>query len=117
MPRRKVDDLVIEIERELAKGLIFEASIIGGKDHVEGLCNFVSGEITVNPAASVVDTLIHELLHRRFPGWSEKTVREETWRIIRRMSHADVGMWYRRYKRLVKRKNKPVTLLSAELRS
>ena len=69
MPRPKVRDLLAAITVEFSKGRIFEAPIVGSKDHVEGLCNWESGEVTVNPSVSVVDTLVHELLHRRFPKW------------------------------------------------
>ena len=114
MARPKVAYLVSEITDELRKGLIFEAQIVGSKEHVEGLCRWDSGEITVNPSVSVVDTLIHELLHRRFPKWSEERVRCETWRVIRVMSAKDVAEWYRKYKRLAKRKTKPVRLRASD---
>jgi hypothetical protein len=115
MPRPKVAYLVEEISTELRKGLIFEAQILGSKEHVEGLCRWDTQEITVNPSVSVVDTLIHELLHRRFPKWSEDRVRLETWRVIRQMTPKEIAAWYRKYKRLAKRKTKPVRLRSAEL--
>jgi hypothetical protein len=115
MPRHTVKQLVDAVSMELRNGLIFEARIIGGPDeHVEGVCRFDSQEITVNPAPNVVDTLIHELLHRRFPTWSEDRVRRETWRVMRQMTPEDVAVWYRKYKRLAKPKKKPVRLKSAE---
>lgn len=115
MPRLKVSYLLAEITEEMGKGQIFEAPIVGSKDHVEGLCNWESGDITVNPAPSVVDTLIHELLHRRFPKWSEERVRVETWRIIRTLSAADVQVLHHKYKRIAKRRRKPVRLRNAEV--
>lgn len=115
MPRLKVSYLIAEITEEMGKGQIFEAPIVGSKDHVEGLCNWESGDITVNPAPSVVDTLIHELLHRRFPKWSEERVRVETWRIIRTLSAADVQALHNKYKRIAKRRRKPVRLRNAEV--
>ena len=115
MARRTVNELLDAITDELKKGLIFEAQILGSKEHVEGLCSWETQEITVNPSVSVVDTLIHELLHRRFPGWSEERVRCETWRLIKRMSPDDIQRWYRKYQRMVKRKTKPVRLKHSEL--
>src|SRR5690349_19079070 len=115
MPRPKVSSLIAAITEEMGKGQIFEAPIVGSKDHVEGLCNWESGDITVNPAPSVVDTLIHELLHRRFPKWSEERVRVETWRIIRTLSAADVQALPTKYKRIAKRRRKPVRLRNAEV--
>lgn len=116
MPRHSVKSLVNAVSEELRKGLIFEAPIVGSADHhIEGLCNWETQEVTVNPAPNVVDTLIHELLHRRFPKWSEERVRVETWRVMRQMSDTDVQAWYRKYKRLARRKTKPVRLRSAEV--
>ena len=116
MPRPKVSFLLAEITAELGNGLIFEAPIIGSKtDHIEGLCHWETQEVTVNPSVSIVDTLIHELLHRRFPKWSEERVRVETWRVMSKFSPADVQEWYRKYKRLAKRKRKPVRLRNAEV--
>lgn len=114
MPRPKVSDLLAAITEELGKGLIFEAPIVGSKDHIEGLCNWETQEVTVNPSVSVVDTLVHELLHRRFPRWSEDRVRMETWRVMKQFTPADVQVWYRKYKRMAKRKRGPVRLLKDE---
>jgi ethanolamine ammonia-lyase small subunit len=115
MPRPTVTALLDAVSQELRRGQIYEAPIIGSDTHVEGLCNWETQEVTVNPAPNVVDTLIHELLHRRFPKWSEERVRHETWRVMKQMTPADVAIWYRKYKRLAKRKTKPVRLRSAEL--
>ena len=114
MPRPTVTFLVESITDELRKGLIFEAQIVGSNEHVEGLCRWDTQEIMVNPSVSVVDTLVHELLHRRFPKWSEDRVRAETWRVIRRMTTKDMADWYRKYKRLAKRKTKPVRLRASD---
>ena len=114
MPRHTVAALRALMVKELAKGLIFEATIVGSKDlFIEGVC-CENGEITVNPSVNVVDTLIHELLHRRFPRWSEDRVRLETWRIMKHMSDADIAAWYRKYKRMAKRKTKPVRLRASD---
>jgi len=115
MPRRTVPNLIEAIDDELRKGRIFEAQIVGSKDHIEGLCNWESGEVTVNPSVSVVDTLIHELLHRHFPKWSEERVRIETWRVMKSFSAEDVRAWYQKYKRSVRRKSRPVRLRNSEI--
>lgn len=100
-----VDEMIAEITQELSKGQIFEAPVVGAaKSHYEGLCNWETGAITVNPSVSVVDTLIHELIHRRYPRWSEIRVRRETWRIMRQLSPEDVSAWYKKYKRLARKR-------------
>ena len=69
MPRRRVPELVQEITVELRKGLIFEAPIVGGKEHIEGLCSWDTQEITVNPdqivsMESTPDTIINTASQR-----------------------------------------------------
>jgi hypothetical protein len=115
MARPKTSVLLAAIAEEFQKGQIFEAPIVGSKEHIEGLCNFESGDVTVNPAPSVVDTLIHELLHRSYPRWSEDRIRRETWRVMKQLSPADVQVWYRKYKRRAKRKRGPVRLRHSEI--
>lgn len=106
MPRIPVERLLASVEDELTKGLIFEAPIVSttNSEHIEGLCSWETSKITVNPSVSVVDTLIHELLHRRYPKWSEERVRVHTWRLMRSLTPHDVQAWYRTYKRLAKKK-------------
>jgi hypothetical protein len=115
MPRLTVDSLLICVMEEMAKGRIYERPIVGSKSHIEGLCNWESGEISVNPAPSVVDTLIHEVFHRRFPRWSENRVRHETWRVMKKMTPDDVQALHREYKRIVKRQRKAVSLRNPEV--
>lgn len=115
MPRFTPARLLALVTAEMAKGRIYERPIVGSKSHVEGLCNWESGEISVNPAPSVADTLIHELLHRRFPRWSEERVREETWRVLSSMSPEDVQALHRDYKRIAKRQRKAVSLRNPEV--
>jgi len=115
MARHTVSALRAIIADELAKGMIFEGQITSSQNHfVEGVCH-VNGEITVNPSVNVVDTLIHELLHRRFPSWSEVFVRLETARVMRQMSDKDIALTYSKYKRRAKRKTKPVRLRHSDI--
>lgn len=115
MPRFSASRLLEVVTIEMEKGLIYERPIVGSKSHVEGLCNWESGEISVNPAPSVCDTVIHEVLHRRFPKWSEERVKEETWRVMSSMTPEDVQAMYREYKRIVKRQRKAVSLRNPEV--
>ena len=48
------------------------------------------GHVTINPIPDLLDTLIHELLHERYPGWSERTVKRETTKLIRNLSASDM---------------------------
>jgi hypothetical protein len=96
-----LNELLNELERE--------AHILSGGEHVEGICYYPTGMIVVDPAPNVVDTLLHELLHRRYPRWGEKRVRQTANRLVRQMDPATVRRWYRRYQKAA-RKAKPIAL-------
>lgn len=98
-----------EVSDELSKGRIYEATIIDMTHHVEGLCDHDTAQITINPQVSVIDTLIHELLHRRYPSWTERRVRQETRRLIGNLTNQELGVWYRRYRRMVKKRGPVIT--------
>jgi hypothetical protein len=55
----------------------------------------------------VVETLCHELLHRRYPSWSERRVDREAFRLVSGMTRQQLQAWYRRYNR-VKRHRRPI---------
>jgi hypothetical protein len=102
------DRLIDELTHELDRGFIYEATLIADDGaHIEGLCNHENQHITINPKVSIVATLLHELIHRRYPSWSERRVRREEKRAMRQLSQQDVETWHRRYKRAV-RKRRPV---------
>ena len=102
------EERLAEVAEELTKGRIYEATLIDPTHHLEGLCDHTSQSITINPKVSIVDSLIHELLHRRYPTWSERRVRQETRSLMGQLSHQDLQVWYQRYRRAVK-KCRPVS--------
>ena len=94
--------LLVRVLTELGAGRITEGWL-ADKD-----C-FVHGEtdgrtIRINPAIGVVDTVIHECLHRLEPGWSETYVRRTTTWIMRRMSDEQIQQLYTEYTRLAKKR-------------
>lgn len=108
MRKRTAADMVLlgRVWAELGSGKITEAFLPSDPDHfVEG---YISGNhITVNPAPSVVDSAIHEILHRLHPSWSESYVRRTTSLIMRRMTDEEVAAFYAEFqKRARKRKRK-----------
>lgn len=106
----RLDELVQEMER----GRIYEATLVTDDGaHLEGLCNHENQHITINPKVSIVAALLHELLHRRYPTWSERRVRREEKRVMRLLSPQDIETWHRRYKRAV-RKRRPVDAIDYE---
>lgn len=60
---------------------------------------FGDGRIEVNPIPSVLDTLIHELLHSLHPEYSEATVRRLTGRVMRAMSDGEMLAFYDAYQK------------------
>lgn len=98
--------LLDDLADELSKGRIYEATLRDPTHHLDGLCD--GHAITVDPKVSIVSTLIHELTHRRFPDWSESRVRRAETKAMSQLSQHDIGVWYRRYRRAV-RKRRPVS--------
>lgn len=102
-----MDTRLEELTQELQRGRIYEATILADDHHLEGQTDHALQSITIDPKVSIVATLLHELLHRRYPLWSERRVKREEQRLMGHLSVHDVQTWYRRYKRAV-RKRRPV---------
>ena len=90
--------LLLRVLAELGAGRIREAFIPSEKDF------FVDGEtegraITINPVPEVVDTIIHELLHRLYPQWSERYTKNRTSYLMKRMTDEEVQLLYEEYQR------------------
>lgn len=101
-------DLIAAVTEEFAKGRIYEATLITDDGaHLMGLCDHGTGAVTIDPKVSIVSTLLHELIHRRFPDWPERKVAKAEIRALRQLSQRDIQIWYQRYRRAV-RKRRPV---------
>ena len=92
------EDTLAELWAELGKGGVTEAHITAPDMHVDGLCVFPH-QVYVNPAPNIVLTLLHELMHRRHPRWSERRVDRESKALLGHMSDKDVKRWYRAYQK------------------
>jgi len=102
------------LEAELAKGRIYEATLITDDGaHLEGMCDLDAQTITIDPKVAIVSTLLHELIHRLHPAWSERRVRLAEKYALKQLSQHDIQTWYRRYKRAV-RKRRPVDAIEYE---
>lgn len=91
--------LIVELRAEFKKGKIFEARIDSDGDMVEGLYEPSSGAVYVDQTPNTVDTLLHELLHRRYPRWGERRVSDTAHRLVTAMSSEERRAWYRAFKR------------------
>ena len=108
---RPADELLHMLRTEFKKGGIHEAPLLAKGWHLNGLCDFDRGSVYIDPAPTVVETLLHEMLHRRFPRWGEKRVDRTAARLLRCMNSRQVQWWYRQYQN---RKTTLTTPVSAD---
>jgi hypothetical protein len=107
-------DVRAELEAEFKRGNIAEADLRDPAFHLDGFCDHGTKRVYVNPRPAVIETLIHELTHRRWPAWSERRVLRESRRVLAKMSDAEVADWYRKYQRAVKRHRRPKRITEDE---
>lgn len=101
-PPRPVADVLAELTEELSRGKVYEGALLSKDVIVHGICDYGTGAVHVDPIPHVVEVLLHELLHRRYPSWSEKRVDREGLRLVSRMTRQQLQTWYRRYQRMKK---------------
>lgn len=95
---------------ELRQGRIVEARLIEPGYYVHGLSDPATGVIVIDPAPATVSTLLHELLHRRFPRWSEARVERTERRLMRHLTDEQIRWWHGQYVRRRKRQRRPVAV-------
>lgn len=95
---------------ELRRGRIREARLREPGYIVHGVCDASTGVIVIDPAPATVSTLLHELLHRRYPDWSERRVAREERQLMRALSDQDLAWWYAQYLRRRRRQRRPVAV-------
>ena len=86
---------------ELHRGRVFECRLRDPKWHLDGLQS--GQDVYIDPRPSILDSLIHELIHRRHPRLGERTVRRMTSKLISGMSEADMLKWWKAYGRIKKK--------------
>ena len=93
--------LLVKVWAELGAGNITEAFLKDKHAFTDGFTN--GKHITVNPAHQTCDTVIHEILHRLYPEWSERYVRRTTTWLRRRMTDDETLAFYNEYQSRVKK--------------
>lgn len=106
-----LDALLKELRAELKKGGIVQAPIRANGWHVDGLCDHEGGTVYVDPAPAITETLLHELLHRRYPRWGEKRVDVTAKRLLRFMTPRRARWWAQQFNQ---RKRTLTTPISAD---
>lgn len=100
--------LLVQVWAELGAGRITEDPELRSDVKGERLHGLQEGRhIWVNPTFALVDTIVHELLHRLHPEWSERYVRNRTAYLMTRMTDEEIVAVYDEYERR-KRKRKRV---------
>ena len=94
-----------ELMAELSRGRIYECSLRSEYEQVHGLQE--GDTIYIDPRPAILDTLLHELLHRRYPRWGERRVRAQARRLVLMMDEPTKRTWWRAYRRVVRR-SRPV---------
>lgn len=106
MSRTRIPDLA-DLDDELRRGRVYECSLPDPEWQLDGLQD---GEnIYIDPRPAILEILIHELLHRRKPKLSERTVTRTARLLVAKMDEPTKARWWRAYGR-IKRKGRPVVL-------
>jgi hypothetical protein len=90
---------------ELRRGKVWECSLRDAGWHLDGLQ--VGECVYIDPRPAILETLLHELIHRRHPRMGERAVTKAARRLIAGMDEQTKRTWWQRYNR-VKRKGRPV---------
>jgi hypothetical protein len=103
---RRTDALTSEVIGDLEAGKrIYECVILSeGDAWIEGAMQ--EGEVWVNPAPNVLETVFHEILHRLYPSWAERTVISRSRKILRGLSDTEVERLYGVYLRVARKSKK-----------
>ena len=93
--------LLDDLWDELGRGRVYECSLRDPKWHLDGLQD---GEnIYIDPRPAILETLVHELLHRRKPRWGERAVTKQARRIVFGMDETTKRRWWRAYAKVKRR--------------
>lgn len=104
MARKNWSELLEELDQEMVKGRIYEASLRSDTEVVHGLQE--GSDVFVDPRPAILETLWHELIHRRWPKKSERTVSKLARDLISYADEPTKIKWFKRYQK-EKRKRRP----------
>lgn len=90
---------------ELHRGRVYESSLRSSVWQHDGLLD--GQAIYIDPRPAIIETVLHELIHRRKPRLGERTVTQMARAMVLRMDEATKAKWWRAYQR-IKRKGPAV---------
>lgn len=94
-----------DLESELALGRVYEGNLHDPVWHLDGIQ--VGQSVYIDPRPAVLESLLHELLHRRYPQMGERAVTATARRLVASMDDAVKARWWRAYQR-IKKKGRPL---------
>lgn len=104
-PTSEEPNLLDDLQDELARGRIYECSLRSAKWSHDGL---LFGEVIfIDPRPAILETLLHELIHRRKPRWGERRVTLEAKRLATSMDEPTKIKWWKAYAK-IKKKGPPI---------
>ena len=98
----KPDEILEELEQEMSRGRVYEASLRSDIEVVHGLQE--GEDIFIDPRNAVLGTLWHELTHRRWPKKSETQVIKLEQQLLAHADEATKIRWWKAYKKIVKKR-------------
>lgn len=101
------DEQLQELEDELKRGHVYEASLRSEKWVLNGLQE--GEDIFLDPRTAIVETVIHELIHRRKPKLSERTVDTLAKKLLAHLDETGKWKWYKAYLK-IRKKSQPIDL-------
>lgn len=99
--------LLDDLWDELGRGRIYECSIRDSRFQVDGLQD--GEQIYIDPRPAILETVLHELLHRRKPRLGERAVERQARKLALSMDEHAKTKWWRAYRR-IKRQRRPMTI-------
>jgi hypothetical protein len=91
-----LDDLWLELQR----GKIRTCSLRDPEFHLDGMQ--IGEWVYIDERPAIVEAVLHELIHRRYPKMTETAVLKASRALLARMSDADLRKWFTAYRRIRK---------------
>lgn len=110
--RRPALEMLDELSETMLVVHVVEARLQGDTrdEQLHGLCDYGRHTVYIDPVPSIVSTLIHELVHARWPSWSERRVERESTRVFIAMDAAAIDRWFRAYEKARRKAKRPVAV-------
>jgi len=100
MPPLLENPLLEDLWHDLQRGQVYECNLRSEVWQMDGLQE--GDRIYLDPRPAIIETLLHELLHRVKPRWSEKRVEKRARILMLQMDETAKRQWWLAYRRIKK---------------